>query len=105
MSINGLLPKLIKFLAPGKPVVTYCDRDYFTGTIYEKAGFKRTSVSRQLTYTKDGQIRERRERYMKGKLPDLGIEVGDMTEKEALEQAGIYQCWNSGVERWELSAA
>lgn len=103
LTIPGGLGKLIK--ASGLDhIVTYCDRDYFTGEVYRQSGFVKTGTTMQLTYLHGGK-RHRRERFMRHKLPALGIAVeAGQTEREALAAAGIYQCWNSGVDRWERAA-
>ena len=80
--------------------VTYTDRDHFDGKIYRACGFTYESTSLQLRYLK-GSVRVSRQTYMKHKLADHGItvEAGE-TERAALERHGIYQCWNSGVDRY-----
>ena len=98
-SIAGLLNKVIKFVGKGL-WVTYCDRDYFTGGLYANAGFECVNNTRQLTYMK-GQLRFRREKFMKHKLPNLFDNVDlSLTEKEICEQNGIYQIYNSGIDKW-----
>lgn len=104
LAVHGLLSKIIHHIQPDRDLVTYCDRDYFDGKLYKSAGFKRTGTTQQLTYTKSGGVRVRRENYMKSKLGKMGIAVEGKTEKEALHAAGIYQCWNSGIDRYEWSA-
>jgi len=98
-AVLGGLPKLLK--ASGFPrVVTFCDRDHFTGGIYEQAGFKYDGYTLQLTYLK-GQHRGRREQYMKKNLsaiwPDADM---TMTEKDICAAHNVYACYNSGIDRW-----
>lgn len=100
ISVQGGLSKLLRASTLGR-VITYCDRDHFTGSLYSSCGFTRQGTTLQMTYLY-GTRRCRREKFMKHKLPGIGIEVRqDDTEKSALERAGIYQCFNSGIDRWE----
>jgi hypothetical protein len=103
-SLIGGLSKLISRI-DAKQIVTFADRDYFTGNMYQKAGFTYAGTSLQLTYwEKKTNKRHRRERFMKHKLAYLGIEVRDEdTERTALERAGVFQCWNSGIDKWVFS--
>ena len=73
-TVAGGLGKILKYLAPEQPVVSYCDRDYFTGAVYDASGFEKTGESLQLFYCTD-EAAFPRERFMKHKLPALGIEV------------------------------
>lgn len=98
----GIVGGLAKCIAASglDVVVTYCDRDHFTGGLYAACGFRHVGTTLQLSYLFKGE-RCRREKFMKHKLSALGIEVlPDDTEKTALERAGIYGCFNSGIDKW-----
>jgi hypothetical protein len=49
------------------------------------------------------KLRQRRERFMKHKLPALFGDV-DMSKREIdiCAENGVYACWNSGTEKYEL---
>ncbi len=100
VSFVGGLGKLVKASGLEK-VITYADRDYFEGTVYTSGGFEKTGTTLRMTYFYKTE-RFNRERFMKHKLKDLGIEVlnGD-TEESALARVGIYPCYNSGIDRYE----
>lgn len=104
ITIPGGLRKLISAAGLTK-VVTYADRDYFAGELYMASGFTHTGTSLRMTYYQN-MTRYPRERFMKHKLPGLGIDVlpGD-TEASALERVRAFPCFNSGVDRFELIAA
>lgn len=93
------------FTDHGKDILTFCDRDLFDGQVYKKTGFKKEGYTLQLSYVANKQ-RVRRERFMKKKLAGLFGEVDmSLTEHEICAQNGIYAAYNSGVDRWVLSAA
>lgn len=101
-TVVGGLRKLISATGFRGTVVSYVDRDHFDGRSYLAAGFEKVGTTLQLRYL-NGSARVRREMFMRHKLPSLGIEVRDgETEREALHRAGIYQCWNSGIDRMEF---
>jgi len=99
-TVPGGLSRLLK--ASGlSECFTYCDRDHFTGEVYRNAGFTCASAGKQLTYSR-GDKRFSRYKFMKSKLPSLGVAVIG-TEKESLATVNIHQCWNSGTDRWQWS--
>jgi hypothetical protein len=107
LSIAGGLSKLIKAFRGEHgplPIVTFCDRDYFDARVYRAAGFEKTGGQLTMSYAVNGR-RQRREAYMKHKLPALFGAI-DETEKEIdiCATNGVFACWNSGTERFELSA-
>lgn len=99
-TLPGVLPKLLT-IVPFDHITSYCDRDYFNGRSYENAGFSLTGTTLQLRYLQNN-TRYHRERFMRHRLPALGIEVlpGE-SGNLALERHGIHACWNSGIDRWE----
>ncbi len=103
LSIAGGLSKIVKAYIKDYScieLVTFCDRDYFTGDVYDASGFRYDGTSTMLTYNVRG-VRVRRENYMKAKLPELFGEV-DMSKREIDIAAdnGVFACWNSGVDRY-----
>lgn len=105
VSIAGGLKKLIKAYRGhfgDLPIVTFCDRDHFTGCLYRASGFDLTGGSLTMSYVV-GPKRVRREHYMKHKLPALFEDV-DMSMKEIdiCAENNVFACWNSGTERYIL---
>lgn len=100
LSAPGLLARILRYVDSTLPVVTFADRDYFTGALYARSGFHKEGTTLQLTYVDERNSRRRRESLMRHKLPALGIDVGHLSEREALAKVGIHQCWNSGIDKW-----
>lgn len=103
LSIAGGLQKCIKAFRGdfgALPIITYCDRDHFTGDLYRAAGFRADGGSMTMSYVTAGR-RVRREGYMKHKLPSLFGDV-DLRRKEIdiCAEHGVYACWNSGTEKY-----
>lgn len=107
ISINGGLSKLIAAYRKdfgNIDIITYCDRDYFTGDLYVKTGFVKVSMTKQLTYFKNNK-RHRREKFMKHKLP-LMFENVDLskTEIQICAENKVFACFNSGTEKYVLKS-
>jgi hypothetical protein len=106
LSIAGGLQKCIKAFRGDfgdLPIVTYCDRDHFMGNLYRAAGFVQTGGTMTMSYVV-GSVRQRREGYMKHKLPSLFGDVDmDQREIDICAEHGVYACWNSGTEKYELA--
>ena len=106
LSIVGGLQKCVKAFRGDfgdLPIVTYCDRDHFMGNLYRAAGFVKTGGTMTMSYVV-GSARQRREGYMKHKLPSLFGEVDmDQREIDICAEHGVYACWNSGTEKYVLA--
>jgi very-short-patch-repair endonuclease len=107
VSVAGGLPRMVKAFSAATPtaskVITFCDRDHFSGGVYEQAGFQKTGHSLTMSYVQRRR-RLRREHFQKHKLPGIFNDV-DMSQREIdiCAANSIYACWNSGVDRYELS--
>ena len=81
-----------------KKIITYADRRWSVGNMYEKCRFKLDHISKPNYWYTDGRIREYRYKYRKQKLkvmfPDLYDE--NKTEKEIMSEAGYYKIWDCG---------
>lgn len=85
-------------------VFSYSYRDYFTGGVYEKLGFKLTNISQPgYFYTDYAERFIHRKQFMKSKLIKSGAidENEEITEREYMESAGYTRTYNAGVTRWE----
>lgn len=105
LSIAGGLLKCVKAFRRDHgplPITTYCDRDQFTGSVYRAAGFQLVGSGLTMTYVVKGE-RQRRERYMKHKLPDVFADV-DVARREIdiCADNGVFACWNSGTDKFVL---
>ena len=106
LSIPGGLSKVVSAYRKSLgnlPIVTYCDRDYFTGGVYAAAGFEETGHSMTMSYVVRGK-RVRREKYMKHKLPGIFGDGVDMSKREIeiCADNNVFACWNSGTIRFTL---
>jgi hypothetical protein len=83
-------------------VISYSHKDKFTGTMYEKLGFKYSHSSNpSYLYTKDYIHFENRLKYQKHKLPLL-LENFDpkLTEWENMKNNGYDRIWDCGNDVW-----
>jgi hypothetical protein len=107
LSLPGGLRKLIAAFRKEHGVVeivTYCDRDHFSGSVYRNSGFEHTGGTLQMSYV-EGGVRVRREKYMKHKLKKvLGLDAvpADLKEIDICAEHGVFAVWNSGVDRYVL---
>jgi hypothetical protein len=82
-----------------KNIITYADRRWSDGNLYEKCGFELDHVSKpNYWYTKCQGTREYRFKYRKQNLEKLFPEIYDKTktEREIMREAGYYRIWDCG---------
>lgn len=107
-NITGIASKLITYFIKNynpRKIITYADRRYFTGNVYEKIGFKRISTtSPSYWYTKDYTFREHRFNYRKNILKDkLKIFNPNMTEWENMQLNRYDRIWDCGNYKFEMN--
>lgn len=100
-SVVGGFSKLFKnFVQENKPksIVSYADKRYSDGNLYEKNGFIFMQTSQpNYFYTKDYRLLESRIRYQKHKLSkNLDCYNGSMTEWENMKNTGYDRIWDCG---------
>ena len=98
---SKLLNYFIKIHKP-KEIISYCDRRWPVGNIYEKLGFKIDHVSQPNYYYVIGQNRENRFKYRKSELIKQGFDK-DKSEHEIMLERGIYRIYDCGtkVYKWK----
>lgn len=85
-------------------IVTFAHLDYSHGNLYEKTGFEKKHITPPGMFYTKGNVRERREGYMKHLLPTkLRCFDPDMTERENMAANGYLRVYDAGSIRYELS--
>ena len=83
-----------------KAIITYADRRWSDGNLYEKCGFELNHVSAPNYWYTRGypKNREHRFKYRKQKLKKLFPNLYDenKTEKQMMKEAGYYRIWDCG---------
>ena len=103
MSIVGGASKLFKYALKENPnwteVVSYADRSWSMGNLYETLGFKFLHSSNpNYSYIIDG-IRENRFKFRKSKLVKEGYD-SSLTEVEIMNDRGYYRIFDSGSKKY-----
>ena len=94
-NVIGGFSKLLKHLP--RPIISYANRRWSNGNLYEKNGFKLESISPpNYFYVVDGELHSR-QRYQKHKLKEMKSYDENLTEEQIMELEGyrrIYDCGN-----------
>lgn len=117
--VYGGASKLFKAFCKDEPygsIISYCNKDKFSGKVYEALGFTYEAISKGYHYEKDG-ISYNRMQFQKYKLPDIfgKPEYKDLTEYEIMSLEGykkvddlygqaryVYSRMNDPTERWYI---
>jgi hypothetical protein len=110
-SVVGGASKLLKAFVKtdtADNLTSYSDIRAFSGNMYEKLGFTMTRQSPpdyMYATTKLGCKREHKSKYQKKNLVKLfpGCDVENKTEKQICEENGLYQIFDCGKRRWDLT--
>jgi hypothetical protein len=97
-SIVGGASKLFKYFIKNheiNEIVSYADRSYFDGSLYEKLGFILENKTEPNYYYIVNNIRKNRFGYRKDILVRQGFDESK-TEDEIMKSRGIYRIYNSG---------
>lgn len=74
---------------PAESVVSYCNRDKFSGNVYKELGFKSNGITKGYHYEKDGEIYNRQSFTKKNCLKLWPEFIGvDITERKIMELKG-----------------
>lgn len=105
-SIVGGASKLLKYFIRNynpKTIISYADRRWSVGNLYEQIGFKCTGASSpSYWYTKDYRVRLYRYNFRKSILLKLGADP-NKTEWEIMQELGYDRIWDCGTLRYELT--
>ncbi len=95
--VSKLWSYFVKTYNP-KSVITYADRRYSDGTLYEKIGFKKIGISKpNYFYFKNGSTLANRLQFQKHKLKDKLEKFDDgLTEWENMQLNGYDRIWDCG---------
>jgi len=98
MSVIGGASKLFKYFIDNynpKEIITYANRSYSNGLLYEKLNFKYSHMTNPNYYYIVDKIRKHRFTYRKNKLIKDGFDP-NKTEHEIMLERKIYRIYDSG---------
>lgn len=104
-SVVGGASKLLKhFIGEVKPhrIVTYADKRWSVGNLYERLGFVHTHDSKPNYFYVVGQHRENRFKYRKGELVKQGFDPSK-SEHEIMYERGIPRIYDCGTMAFEMT--
>ena len=90
-----LLSHFIREYSPAS-ILSYCDRRWGTGNMYEKLGFELDHVSKPNYFYVEGNNRRNRFRYRKSALVRMGYDAGK-SEREITEEMGLPRIYDCGT--------
>lgn len=105
-TIVGGFSKIINFWQkrnPGENLLSYVDKDKFSGNSYMKIGFEKVSESLMLSYLYKN-VRHSRHRFKKDRLKYLPGFDPNKTELEICIENGIFPVYNSGTDTLVLKS-
>ena len=103
-TVTGGASRLLKcFINKVQPnrIISYADKRWSTGNLYEKLGFKHVKDSQPGYFYIIGQRRENRFKYRKDKLVKEGYDK-NKTEHEIMIERGIYRIYDCGMMVFEM---
>jgi hypothetical protein len=103
-SVIGSFSKLLKFFLKNfkyEKIITYSDRRFSKGDLYEKNGFKFKHNTEIGFYYINNKKRDSRFRYQKHKLIKMGYD-NDKTADQILSDIGIIKIFDCGNKKWEF---
>ena len=98
-SVIGGASKLFKYFIENKApeyIISYCDRRYSVGNMYEKIGLTKSHISKPNYFYVQGVNRENRFKFRKSELVKDGYDP-DKSEREIMKERNIpriYDCGN-----------
>jgi hypothetical protein len=103
-SVVGGASKLLKYFIKNyspKEIISYADRRWSTGNLYDKLGFKFDNYSTPNFYYVINNKREHRIKYQKHKLIEMGYDKNKTADKIMLEN-NIHKIYDCGTIRYTL---
>lgn len=99
---DKLLKHFIRNYKPNK-IISYADRRWSRGELYEKLGFNLINTTKpNYWYTKDFRTREHRFNYRKDILVSKGFDI-NKTEREIMNELGYHRIYDCGSFKFELT--
>src|SRR5574343_378130 len=83
-------------------IISYADKSYFNGKVYEKLGFTKISDGSPSYYYIVNDIKVHRFNFRKDKLVKLGYDP-NKTEKEIMTDRGIRKIWTAGNIKYKFN--
>lgn len=102
--IGGASKLLNYFIKTHKPkeIISYCDKRWSVGNMYEKLGFKLVSISKPNYFYIINGKRENIFKYRKSELIKQGFDK-NKTEHEIMLERGIYRIYDCGTILYKLN--
>lgn len=98
---NKLLKHFIKSDAPSY-IISYANRDWANGTVYEKMGFDFVKYTNPGYFYTKSHIKYHRFKFQKHKLVNEGFDK-NKTEYQIMTERGFYKIWDTGNFVYELN--
>jgi hypothetical protein len=103
-TVVGGASKLLKHFTRNynpKSIISYADRRWSEGNVYEKIGFNKVSTSKPNYFYTKGTVRENRFKYRKSELVKAGFSK-EKTEKQIMTEQGYYRIYDCGTIKYEM---
>lgn len=98
---DKLLKYFIKTYQP-KQIISYADRRWSQGNLYQKLGFKETHINKPNYWYIIGKIRKHRFGFRKNLLKKQGFDTENKTEHEIMLGRKIYRIYDCGTITYKL---
>jgi len=98
---DKLLKYFIKTFSP-KKIISYADRRWSQGGLYDKLGFKVIRINKPNYWYVVGKNRRHRLNYRKSELKKLGFDTKNNTEHKIMFDRGIYRIYDCGTITYEM---
>lgn len=105
-TVVGGASKLFKnFVRQYKPlqVISYADKRWSLGNMYEQIGFKKEGESKPNYFYTKGVIRENRFKYRKSELLKAGFDP-NKTERDIMKDRGYYRIYDCGTIKFKFTS-
>jgi hypothetical protein len=98
---SKLLKYFIKIYNP-KEIVSYADRRWSNGRLYERLGFNKTNINKPNYAYIINKERKHRFNFRKSKLKKQGFDIINKTEHKIMLDRGVYRIYDCGTIRYSL---
>lgn len=102
---SGIASRLFRwFVTKHNPmwVISYADRRWSQGALYEQLGFTKTVISQpSYSYVRNTLIRHDKSKFRKTKIAHLVENGSEKTESEIMKELGYYRVYDCGTIRYD----